>query len=504
MFINGVHYYKTCSDVMSDLDFKLIDRKTNIKFKINNSWVDTSVGRMIIMDATGIFIDYDLDKSGTKKLCTEISRVYNPEEASIILKKFQDVILEAVTNYGLSLCYSDFSKSSDYSDKLDNAYKETRSVDGDARAIIWDNTINSLVDDWKLNSVENPLHIMMKAGARVTDTQIRQMVVSKGLLTKMNGDLNVNAIQNSLGDGLDSGQYFMTCGPARRGLANNFFMVPASGYLERQLVNLCRDLTITTKSCDTTEGSVIKRSQSLGRYLLDGNLITKDLIKTLDEEVIVKSPLFCTHNEGLCSECVGLNPANSKEWHNNVGIGVIAAQSLSEPVTQLGLRGKHTSGSVTYKSYSKQIGNALADMIKLMGAQGTTDIKVSASEMPSPSNIEGSNYFEKSHNLMKLIHELYLSNGISLNRVYVEILIRSMSDLVYQDNTVVGLRSRGFTDSNPKINTTSTILRNNPSWLKNIEFGYVGSAFEKALNNCETSLGLPSERLLTGYFDYDK
>ncbi|BCG50168.1 DNA-directed RNA polymerase subunit beta/beta' [Ralstonia phage RP13] len=461
-------------------------------------WVDTKPSVIQILDITGIFVDYALDKSGVKRLMVEINRNNHPVEAARILKELQDLMFSTVTDYGLSLSYDDFRKPDEYRQKLEDTYQKTLEVEGIDRAKLWDTTINECVEDWKKNAEGNSLHTMMLSGARVTDSQIRQIIVAKGLLTKMDGSLRVDAIFNSLSDGLTPGEYFNTCGPARRGLANNFFLVPASGYLARQLVTAGRDLVITTDDCGSQEGIEIESKYAMGRYLLDTDelILNTKTIKT--DKVKIRSAITCKHDAGLCRKCVGINPANLKPWTLNTGIGVIAAQTATECTTQLALRGKHTSGSVTLASYSEAVGNAIADVIKLLGGAGTTEVKVGLSEMPSPDEVEGDTYIDRATNLLDLLHNVYVSNKIDIAPTYIEVLIRSISDVTEHGGGYTTLRSLGNYDPDPQIRGVGRSLRNHPSWLKAIGFGYVKQNLENAVAFISPSLDLPSERLLQG------
>lgn len=504
MRVGNQYYYTSAKDVEFDLNNGVVDRTTKIKFKYNGSWVDTTVGRIQVYLACGIMVDYDLDKSGIKKLFVSINEKYEPEEAIVVIKNLQDLFFTTVTSYGLSLGMDDFNKSLEYKKQMETAYDEALTKEGVERAKVWDTVINNLVEDWKSSdNNNNPLHVMMKSGARVTDTQIRQMIIAKGLLTKMDGSLACDAVNASLSDGLNTHQYFMTCGPARRGLANNFFIVPASGYFERQLVNVCRDLRITSDDCGATVGMVVPKADSRGRYLVDPETgttrwspVSPDEINSLQDYVMVRSPTTCQHNNGLCKVCCGLNPATSKPWWDNVGIGVIAAQTMVEYTTQLALRGKHTSGSVTLANYSKSVDNVLADVIKLVGGVSTTAVKLSDSTVQSPNEFEGTSYEERATKLSDTIHNIYNEHGLPIDRVYIEIVVRAISDIAELPGGIYKLRSKGYYDPNPKIRGIMGTLLHHPSWIKAMEFGHIKQHFQRAITTLEPTLDLPSENLL--------
>lgn len=506
MLIKGKFHYNNLLDVILDYENKVTTRNTEARYKMTgdenhpDGWLDTTVGRLVIYHHTEILIDYTLDKHGVSKLMAEISRLHTPKKAAVTLKKLQDLILDTVTQYGLSLCYGDMEKSSDYKEVLKTAYTESMLVEGMDRAKVWDDAINGLTDDWvKTAPDNNPMKVMMKSGARVTDTQVRQMIIAKGLLTTMTGKLQYNAVYNSLSDGLDPHQYFQTAGPARKGLAGNFFVVPASGYLERQLVSAARDLTITSDDCGTEQGIFVPRQRAYCRYLAGNNiLVTTDMMMDLEEEVFIRSPITCEHNKGLCKKCCGLNPAYESEWWMNVGIGVMAAQTLAEPATQLGLRGKHTSGSVTLKSFSTKLDDTLADIIKQLGAAATTTVKVGESPKKHPSEIAGATYEDRATTLINNLISTYEGGGIKLAPIYYEVIVRSISDVSDLSDGTCALRSRGYKDPNPKIRGVTSTISAQPSWLKGMGFGYVKRVLNNALATIEPSMDLPSELLMEG------
>lgn len=498
------------SEVMYNLQTKLWDRSTKVRFKLDKDTVITTCGRIVIYDICGILIDYELDKNGINKLILEINKKYEDIKASEIINNLNVEFSNVSTNFGLSLCMSDMKKTEYQVSLIDRARVESKDKVGLDRAKVWDHYINKSVDDW-IETIDknNSLYLMMVSGARVTKTQIRQMIIAKGLLIKMNGDINENAVSHSLSDGLGTHDYFQTCAPARRGLANNFFIVPTSGYLERQLVNITRDFIIVGDDCMSRDYVPIKGNIATGRVAwntctLSEYLVTKEMSEELGENIImVRSPLTCKQKGGLCSTCCGRDIQSSDEtklFNIGLGIGVIASQTIVEPATQLGLRGKHTSGATTIAEYSNKLEDALGAIMVAIGSP--TGMYVNKPESPVTwENITGNNYIEKSTNLSDYIKKLFSNSGIKLNRLWFEIVIRAMSEV--QIDTYSG--DKFFRMDFPEkqfdfhINSILKTLKSYPSFDKCNHNGYVKENIVKFLSTKSYEYSeLHSEKLMYG------
>lgn len=307
----------------------------------------TNVGALVHWELTDILPTQVLGKKGVKKYILELCRKYG-NDAHKYLTKLQRLWFRTSTKFGLSLAYDDVKKSAKQQALIDEVKALPKDMDFDERIKAWDTNINKAVKDWFESTDRNSSMIAMaNSGARVTPVQVRQMIVSKGLLTSMQGGLE-EPIPEALSEGLPVLSYIRTCGPARRGLAMNSFMVPASGYLERQLVNLCRDLNITTHDCKAEKGIELESSKAEGKVLAEpvgdlkrGTILYKHMLKDLPKTVVVRSPIMCEHDNGLCAVCCGLNPATQDFYRLGTGIGVMAGTSTGEPMSQAGLRGKH-------------------------------------------------------------------------------------------------------------------------------------------------------------------
>lgn len=468
--------------------------------------ITINAGSILLYKVTNILPHAVLNKKGILQYYDDIITTYSADTATNYITACQKLFFKVATKFGLSISINDLLKTDFQQSLINEAKVQTKNLEGMEKAELWDKAINSAVNDWKEHTDKNnSLIIMAQSGARVTDSQIRQMIIAKGLLTNMAGDLDVNAVPQSLSDGLTPINYFQTCAPARKGLSDNHFIVPASGFLERQLVTVTRDLNITCEDCKTDDGILIKSSMAKGKYLNQdyngyhkGDLITSYMIKCLPEMVNVRSPIKCEHDNGLCAKCCGINPANLKPWRLGYGIGVAAATTLVEPLTQLSLRGKHTSGSITLKDYGHQVNNTILDVIKSVGALPTTSMSLKESDLKSPETIDGNTYDEKASNLVKQIQSIYETNNVSIYTTYIEIVVRALSDVIPSKTGISTLRSKGFKTDSPVLLSIKNSVMSNPSLFKRLSYGFVKTNLITSIFNGDTFTNTPTEKLMSG------
>jgi hypothetical protein len=507
MLVNNVHYFNNPQAIHEAYENGLITYHTEVKYKFRDTteWVDITYGRFLIWEFTGYLPEGALSKKGVKNLVIHINREYSPEVAVKKMKQLQDLAFKIATEKGITLGMDDFHPMPGTNEIMAEEQVRISALPIEERAEEWDTVINGQVDRW-INEVDrnNPLYAMYQSGARVTPSQIRQMVVGKGLLTKMNGEINPDAVTQSLATGLSVYNYFMTCGPARRGLANNFFVVPASGYFARQLVNAARDLTIVEEDCGTREGVEVKSKYAVGRYLAGtSELWTKDS-KTDMPYLKVRSPLTCSSVlGGLCAKCCGQDPATNEDWRVGFGMGTASAQHISEPATQAGLRGKHTSGSVTLADYRNSVDNVLPNIIRAFGGIGTQFV---TTEGATSKTLYDFSKTEKdpitaAEKLCQHIKDLFVEGGLGVASIHIEVIIRSCIEQVIKKDGEVGLRSHGD-EGRIKCLNVSQVPLNYPSWLKSISFGYTSSRLRKAVCRMEKTYGVMTEQIMTTAFQH--
>jgi DNA-directed RNA polymerase subunit beta' len=231
----------------------------------------------------------------------------------------------------------------------------------------------------------NAIYMMADSGARGSAAQVRQLAGMRGLMAKPDGSIIETPITANFRDGLNVLQYFISTHGARKGLADTALKTANSGYLTRRLVDVTQDLVVTEEDCGTTEGLVTKalvkggevveplRDRILGRVAaLDiinpdtqevaipaGTLLTEDEVEQIDalgiDEVKVRTALTCDTRYGICAKCYGRDLGRGKLISIGEAVGVIAAQSIGEPGTQLTMRTFHIGGAVSRAASVSQV-----------------------------------------------------------------------------------------------------------------------------------------------------
>ncbi|WP_309499555.1 DNA-directed RNA polymerase subunit beta' [Sulfurovum sp.] len=231
----------------------------------------------------------------------------------------------------------------------------------------------------------NSVHMMADSGARGSAAQIRQLSGMRGLMAKSDGSIIETPITSNFREGLNVLEYFISTHGARKGLADTALKTANAGYLTRKLIDVAQNVKITMVDCGTHEGvevSDIVVGNEMIEPLADriyGRVLAEDIIDPItsevlvsegtmiDEEtasrvqdagvrsVVIRAPSTCKAPKGLCSKCYGLNMADNKMVKRGEAVGVIAAQSIGEPGTQLTLRTFHTGGTATAGKEDRQV-----------------------------------------------------------------------------------------------------------------------------------------------------
>jgi DNA-directed RNA polymerase subunit beta' len=231
----------------------------------------------------------------------------------------------------------------------------------------------------------NSIYMMADSGARGSAAQIRQLAGMRGLMAKPDGSIIETPITTNFREGLNVLQYFISTHGARKGLADTALKTANSGYLTRRLVDVTQDLVITQDDCGTTNGFAVKalveggeviealRERILGRVTVDdlvdpetqetvifsGTMLDEDLVDLIDklgiDEVKVRTPLTCDTRYGLCARCYGRDLGRGMMVNAGEAVGVIAAQSIGEPGTQLTMRTFHVGGAASRAAVASQV-----------------------------------------------------------------------------------------------------------------------------------------------------
>ena len=231
----------------------------------------------------------------------------------------------------------------------------------------------------------NSIYMMADSGARGSAAQIKQLSGMRGLMAKPDGSIIETPITSNFREGLTVLQYFIATHGARKGLADTALKTANSGYLTRRLVDVTQDLVVVEDDCGTSDGFVMKavvqggdviealRDRILGRVTASdvvdpstgetlveaGTLLTEKLVDIIDQsgvdEVKVRTPITCKTRHGLCAHCYGRDLARGKLVNAGEAVGVIAAQSIGEPGTQLTMRTFHIGGAASRAAAASQV-----------------------------------------------------------------------------------------------------------------------------------------------------
>jgi DNA-directed RNA polymerase subunit beta' len=354
--------------------------------------VQTTVGRVLLNERLpkGLsFVNEQMDRKALSSLITRCYKLCGAEETVYLLDELKKIGFEMSTYAGLSISTSSLIIPPKKEQVVKNALKEVRDVESKYKAgVITDGErYNKLIDIWTKTTQEvqdlifecwdvfNPVRMMADSGARGNRQQIRQLAGMRGLMAKPSGEIIERPIIANFREGLTVLEYFISTHGARKGLADTALKTSDAGYLTRRLVDVAQDVIITEDDCGTlngiligaiTEGEEVVESlkeRVVGRIALDNivDIITDETIVLAGEEIIdekaeriehagiekirIRSVLTCQTRRGVCGKCYGRNLAWQRMVNLGDAVGIMAAQSIGEPGTQLTMRTFHIGGT---------------------------------------------------------------------------------------------------------------------------------------------------------------
>ncbi|MGR3973198.1 MAG: DNA-directed RNA polymerase subunit beta' [Candidatus Rhabdochlamydia sp.] len=368
-----------------------------IKLRLPTGMIETTPGRVIfntVVPKELGFQNYALRKKELSELILETYKKVGLEATVQFLDNLKNLGFKEGTKAAISMGVKDVKIPADKAKVLEHTesrievvrkqYEDGIITDGERKSkviSIWTEVTDSLSEElFKLlsqpaNSKLNPLFMMMNSGARGNKSQVKQLGTARGLMAKPSGEIIESPITSNFREGLSVLEYFISSHGARKGLADTALKTADSGYLTRRLVDVAQDVIITDDDCGTINGievSAIKQGQEellplkdriFGRTVCDDIFLPGDQTKLLAKSgdcltikqseaiddagidlVKIKSPLTCESKRGVCMKCYGINLANGKVVGTGEAVGIIAAQSIGEPGTQLTMRTFHLGG----------------------------------------------------------------------------------------------------------------------------------------------------------------
>ena len=368
-----------------------------IKVRLESGIIETTPGRVIfntiVPEKLG-FQNYALRKKKMSELVLETYKQVGLEACVKFLDQLKQVGFSHATKAALSMGIKDVCIPEDKQKILSETQKKVAIVmqqyedgiitDGERKSkiiSIWTDVSETLAEHlFKVISetrdvMLNPLYLMMDSGARGNKSQVKQLGALRGLMAKPSGEILESPITSNFREGLSVLEFFISSHGARKGLADTALKTADSGYLTRRLVDVAQDILVTEDDCGTLNGievAAIKQGQEellplkdriFGRTVCDDVYMPGDQTKVLAhagdtltavqaadiddagiESLRIRSTLTCEMRRGICRQCYGINLANGRPVALGEAVGIIAAQSIGEPGTQLTMRTFHLGG----------------------------------------------------------------------------------------------------------------------------------------------------------------
>jgi DNA-directed RNA polymerase subunit beta' len=354
--------------------------------------IKTSVGRIIFNEVLpkelGFYNDV-VNKSTLKWVVTECTKLLSDEDMAAVMDRIKELGFRYATKSGTTIAMSDIEVPAAKGELLKEAEEKTSVIESQYNRglITEDERYNEIVNVWmetndKVGEAtsealdpQGSIYMMATSGAKGNISQIRQMAGMRGLMTNPSGMIIDFPIKASFREGLSVLEYFISTHGARKGLADTALRTSESGYLTRRLVDVAHDVIVLEEDCGTTDGVWISQKEETallpslteriagrlaaspvvhpetGEIIVDRNEEISDdkageIVTAGITEVYVRSPLSCQASQGVCQYCYGRDLGRGRLVDLNTAVGIIAAQSIGEPGTQLTLRTFHTGGVV--------------------------------------------------------------------------------------------------------------------------------------------------------------
>ncbi|MGB9602247.1 MAG: DNA-directed RNA polymerase subunit beta', partial [Limisphaerales bacterium] len=371
--------------------------------------IETTVGRVIFSEIWPEQLGFWNRQVGKNQLGDMIWNCYKVcghEKTIEVLDKLKDLGFKEATRAGVSIGIEDIIIPKEKNKEIKNALDQIAEVERQYRKgiITLVERYNKIVDIWTLcteniqkvllKTLEhnmgkkeyNPIWLMVDSGARGNKQQVRQLAGLRGLMAKPSGDIIEKPILSNFREGLTVAEYFISTHGARKGLADTALKTADSGYMTRKLVDVAQDVIVLESDCGTTNGiwvqaiteseeEIVKLSERIiGRFAADDVInphnpkeyivkaneeITEEIAKKIEsldiDRIRIRSVLTCETRNGVCARCYGRNLATGKMVELGEAIGIIAAQSIGEPGTQLTMRTFHIGGTASQTYRKPQI-----------------------------------------------------------------------------------------------------------------------------------------------------
>ena len=386
----------------------------------DNTIIETTPGRIMFNDILEYgmpFYNHDLDKKALSGIIADCNLLLGRQQTLRLLDNMKETGFKSATRAGLSFGKDDMivpptkekiiAETNKEVEKIQLAHSRGIITEGErylkvidswthARERIGEDMLAELRNDTRDGKLYvNPIFCMVMSKARGSVEQIRQLAGMRGLMAKPSGKIIETPIKANFREGLRVLEYFSSTHGARKGLADTALKTADSGYMTRKLADVAQNVVISTEDCGTPngveKGTVYQgdkvavsfvdsvRGRSARRTIVDpltdevivqeNGLITVDIAKRIEqvvssEKIMVRSPLSCEASVGICARCYGMDLSRSALAEPGLAAGIIAAQSIGEPGTQLTMRTFHIGGTASKKVEESEIRNKRAGRVQ--------------------------------------------------------------------------------------------------------------------------------------------
>jgi DNA-directed RNA polymerase subunit beta' len=397
--------------------------------------IQTTVGRVLfnrILPEEIRFVNQPLEKGKLKDLVAEVYEIVGEEKTPDVADRIKDIGFEYATRSGYTIAVSDITVPEEKAEIIAQALQEAESIQRDFRRgllteqeqnerliEVWQRTTNQVADAVKrAMDPHGNLATMANSGATKGGFQpISQLAGMRGLMADPSGRIIPLPIRSNFREGLTALEYFISTHGARKGLADTALRTADAGYLTRRLVDIAQDVIINDDDCGTQDGLTIHRSDDVAGQSLSSRLYgrlvaervidpqtgevlaerdemlahenVRKVVATEVQEVKVRSPLTCELIHGICTKCYGMDLGRGKMVNVGSAVGIVAAQSIGEPGTQLTLRTFHTGGVAA----GGDITTGLPRVEELFEARKTPKGEAVVSEIAGTAYIEQSDRY---------------------------------------------------------------------------------------------------------------
>ncbi|MDP3948238.1 MAG: DNA-directed RNA polymerase subunit beta' [bacterium] len=386
----SLHFFVLSEDAVRAYTLGKIGIQQKIQIRINKEVIETSVGRILFNQVLPVqmqFLNSAIKGFTIRDIILRAMETMNKEEVSELIDSIKTLGFWGATIAGISISIFDAKIVPDKQKYLDKAVEEIEKIEANTAKglitpqeksqlaqMVWIRTTEELANaTWEYLGLKNPIRMMVEAGARGSRDQAKQLSAMRGLSTDPTGKIVELPTKSNYRQGLSVFEYFTSARGARKGVADKALKTADAGYLTRRLVDVAHDVIIRLEDCGTSEAleyDISKGSFNTAREKLLGRIVAENVLEPKSRKVVLKkgtllaeeavakalkagvvkvsarSPLTCEARYGICSACYGADLTTRALVKIGTPVGVVAAQAIGEPGTQLTMRTFHTGGIV--------------------------------------------------------------------------------------------------------------------------------------------------------------